>query len=157
MSNYILNIVSVKSDKNKDWKKLQDQYLLYLQKWAKVNVIELEAGKIYRSNDKKQILQNEEKLWGKYLEKDNSKLIALVVDSKEFTTEKFSRFLEENQQEHLSFLIGGPYGLPEKIINKVHHKISLSKLTFNHQLAKLVLLEQLYRGLDIQNSNKYHK
>ena len=159
MSNYIIKIISVNSDKNKNWQALQEQYIKYLQKWAKVEIVELKS-KNYNNQNREGILQAESSIWQKIVDKKKvglEKYIVLDIEGKSFDTVGFSEFLEKNDKNHLVFLIGGPYGLPQNIRENSDFKISLSALTFNHQLAKLMLLEQLYRCLDIQAQGKYHK
>lgn len=159
MSNYIFKIISVNSDKNPHWQALQEQYLKYLQKWAKVEIVELNS-KNYTKQSREEILQAEAQLWQKIIEKKKNgqeKFIILDIEGKSFDTADFSDFLLKNDSKHLFFLIGGPYGLPENVRQIADFKLSLSALTFNHQLAKLMLLEQLYRCLDLQHQGRYHK
>lgn len=70
-----------------------------------------------------------------------------------------ARFLAKRSQEgrEVSFIIGGPEGLPEEVINTADHKLSLSELTFPHDLAMVVLLEALYRASTINSNHPYHK
>lgn len=159
MSNYIIKIISVNSDKNPHWQALQEQYIKYLQKWAKVELIELNS-KNYTEQSREEILKEEAKIWQKIIDKKKSNLekyLILDLDGQKFNTEGFSEFLAKNNSYHLVFLIGGPYGLPDNIKEISDFKISLGALTFNHQLAKLIILEQLYRCLDLQHQGKYHK
>lgn len=76
-------------------------------------------------------------------------------DGKHCSSEAFSRFLEERRQSgrDLCFIVGGPYGLE---IEQVDHRLSLGELTLPHQLARVVLLEQLYRGHKILAGEPYH-
>lgn len=159
MSNYFIKIVNIKSDKNKNWLLLQEEYLKFLKKWSKVEIVELK-GLNYKNLDKKTLLLKESQIWQKYIDKNLDpleKVVALCPQGRNFTTKEFSKFLGKYQQEHLVFVIGGPYGLTDNILEKADLKLSLSALTFNHQLAKLILLEQLYRGIDLQHQGNYHK
>lgn len=63
----------------------------------------------------------------------------------------------EKEGAHLNFVIGGAEGLPPPILNNSLTQISLSPLTFTHQLTRLILLEQLYRAFEIQKGSQYHK
>lgn len=104
------------------------------------------------------------------LAKDDSQLIALLSKEsayialdpkgKMLTSEDFSTWLIhhfESGGSRLNFVIGGAEGLPASIAEGAEAKISLSKLTFTHQLTRLILLEQIYRAFEIDKGSKYHK
>jgi 23S rRNA (pseudouridine1915-N3)-methyltransferase len=76
-----------------------------------------------------------------------------------YTSQEFARFVERKQingSKELIFIIGGPYGLSERIVKKSTGRISLSKLTFSHQMVRLLFLEQLYRAFTIIRGEPYH-
>ncbi len=86
--------------------------------------------------------------------------IALDPNGKMFTSEDFSTWLIkslEAQSSRLSFVIGCADGLPPSIAQNALAKISLSKLTFTHQLTRLILIEQIYRAFEIDKGSQYHK
>lgn len=86
--------------------------------------------------------------------------ISLDPKGKLLTSEAFSQFMTENFVRHgsrLSFAIGGDVGLSPQLKAKATSCLSLSPLTFTHQLTRLVLVEQLYRALEIQKGSRYHK
>lgn len=86
-------------------------------------------------------------------------LILLDEEGKEFTSIQFSRFIEnELHKSHkkLIFLIGGAFGFSEAIQKRANFKLSLSKMTYSHQMVRLFFLEQLYRGFTILNNEPYH-
>ena len=86
-------------------------------------------------------------------------LIALDEHGKEYTSEGLSAVLEQRAMEstkNIVFLIGGAFGLDEKILNRAKIKWSLSRLTFPHQLVRLILAEQIYRACTILHNEKYH-
>lgn len=94
-----------------------------------------------------------------YLEKEHS-FIALDPQGISCTSEKFTALLEQQLTQHgatLVFVIGGPEGLPNEIKKESSLLLSLSPLTFTHQLTRLILLEQLYRMSQIQKGTPYHK
>jgi 23S rRNA (pseudouridine1915-N3)-methyltransferase len=78
-----------------------------------------------------------------------------VLDSKSFS-KKILTFLDENKL-NISFVIGSDIGFTKKIIRNASYLLSLSKLTFTHQITRLILIEQLYRSIQISKSSKYHK
>jgi 23S rRNA (pseudouridine1915-N3)-methyltransferase len=90
--------------------------------------------------------------------KNSGPLIVLDEKGKEFCSTDFSKFLEKKfeSSKSVSFFIGGAYGIPETVQNLPHQKVSLSKLTFSHELCHLVFLEQIYRALTIMTGHPYH-
>ena len=79
----------------------------------------------------------------------------LDVQGKVLTSEEFSTFL--TSKPHHTFVIGGPEGPPKQIIENASFRFSLSLMTFTHQLVRLILLEQIYRGIEISKGSPYHK
>ncbi|MBU0985326.1 MAG: 23S rRNA (pseudouridine(1915)-N(3))-methyltransferase RlmH [candidate division Zixibacteria bacterium] len=87
-------------------------------------------------------------------------VIALTDRGKQFDSLKFARLLERIQvqaQGRLTFVIGGPHGLAPVVLEQADLQLSLSPLTFSHQVVRLVLLEQLFRAFDILKGGSYHK
>lgn len=86
--------------------------------------------------------------------------IALTPEAKQFTSEEFSLELYkalEKQGSRLAFLIGGADGIDPKLLAKAFKAISFSKMTFTHQMVRLLLVEQIYRASEIQKGSNYHK
>ncbi|BDX37143.1 ribosomal RNA large subunit methyltransferase H [Tenuifilaceae bacterium CYCD] len=86
-------------------------------------------------------------------------IILLDEHGQEFNSVDFARFIEKRMiagQRDLFFVVGGPYGFAEKVKSVAHSKISLSKLTYSHQLVRLVFVEQLYRAFTIIKGEPYH-
>ena len=93
-----------------------------------------------------------------WLKKDDY-LVALDEHGKEMSSEKLAAFIQARANEStrtLVFVIGGAFGLDETLLQKADFKWSLSKLTFPHQLARLILAEQVYRACTIMRNEKYH-
>lgn len=88
----------------------------------------------------------------------SDKVILLDENGKEFRSVEFARWLENKQQttQRLVFVIGGPYGFSDDIYNRADEKISLSKMTFSHQMVRLIFVEQLYRACTIIKGESYH-
>ncbi len=86
-------------------------------------------------------------------------VVALAIDGKQMTSEAFAAFLEEKEVEArpLTFVIGGSLGLSDEVYARANMRISFSKMTFPHRIARLLLLEQLYRGCKIRAHEAYHK
>lgn len=88
------------------------------------------------------------------------RIVALDVKGRSLTSEQFAQFLEKEftaAGARVSFFIGGSDGLPPEILEKASSRISLSALTFTHQITRLVLMEQLYRACEILKGSPYHK
>lgn len=86
-------------------------------------------------------------------------LVLLDEKGKEFTSREFSTYLENKLHtvnKRLVFLIGGPYGFSPRVYDAAQGKISLSKMTFSHQMVRLFLVEQIYRAFTILNNQPYH-
>lgn len=86
-------------------------------------------------------------------------LILLDEKGKTFTSEGFSEFLQKKMNsglKNLIFVIGGPYGFNEEVYARANGKVSLSTMTFSHQMVRLFFLEQLYRGFTILRNEPYH-
>lgn len=86
-------------------------------------------------------------------------LVLLDEKGKEMTSREFSVYLEQKMQtvaKRLVFLIGGPYGFSPRVYEAAQGKISLSKMTFSHQMVRLFLIEQIYRGYTIMKGEPYH-
>lgn len=91
--------------------------------------------------------------------KEDDYLIALDERGKEFTSEGLAQFIQQRANEsrkQLVFLIGGAFGIDEKVLKAAKHKWSLSPLTFPHQMVRLILAEQVYRACTILQNEKYH-
>ena len=82
------------------------------------------------------------------------------MNKKEYLSEEFAEFISKKMVEGgstISFVIGGSYGLSDELKQRCNCSISLSKMTFLHQMTRLILLEQLYRSFKILNNETYHK
>lgn len=89
-----------------------------------------------------------------------SKKIALCVEGKQISSEEFSSLLktaEKSGFSQISFIIGGAFGLSEEVKKVCDFRLSLSKMTFTHRIARILLLEQIYRAENIAAGGKYHK
>jgi 23S rRNA (pseudouridine1915-N3)-methyltransferase len=85
----------------------------------------------------------------------------VLLDDKgvEFTSLKFSNWIQKRMNsglKQLVFVVGGPYGFSEAVYKRVNQKVSLSKMTFSHQMIRLLFTEQLYRAFSILNNLPYH-
>ena len=94
----------------------------------------------------------------KYIDRD-AVVVALDENGREFSSLAFSEFLEKKMvsgNRQLVFIIGGAFGISSDFLDNCTDKISLSLMTFSHQMARLIFIEQLYRGFTIIKNEKYH-
>ncbi len=90
----------------------------------------------------------------------NAYSVALDSGGKQYSSEGFAELISRWEMQnirHVSFILGGPYGLSKKALQRVHTSISLSAMTFTHDMVRIFLLEQLYRAFTIKAGEKYHK
>lgn len=130
-------------------KKLAENYTKKIKFLANLNIIEIKESIIKNVIQKKQFESK------KILEKipKNSQVYVFDVQGSHFTSKEFSDFLEFSS---VTFIIGGSNGLSSCLFDN-YPKISFSKLTFPHQLFRIMVLEQIFRGLSIKKNMKYHK
>lgn len=131
-----------------------DDYLKRLSKYTKIELIELED----ESFDKTKTLKVEAEKILKRLNK-KSYIITLEIEGKELSSVELSNLIDNsiNNYTDITFIIGGSYGLDDSIKELSNYKLSFSKMTFPHQLFRLLFLEQLYRSFKILNNEQYHK
>lgn len=92
--------------------------------------------------------------------KSNSYVIALAIEGKNLSSEELADTMSKlavRGNSHITFIIGGSLGLADDILKRADYKLSFSKMTFPHQMMKLILLEQVYRAYRINNNEPYHK
>lgn len=91
---------------------------------------------------------------------DSSDYVVLLDEhGKEFTSVEFSKYIERKMvtvAKRLVFVVGGPYGFSEDVYHRANEKISLSKMTFSHEMIRLIFTEQLYRAMTILKGEPYH-
>jgi len=151
----MIKIICVGKIKEKFYKEALEEYKKRLSKYTKLNIIEVEDINLSKEE---LIKQKEAELIEKNInEKDY--VITLEIEGNELNSIELSKKLEqlETLNPNITFIIGGSYGLDDKIKNRSNYKLSFSKLTFPHQLFRVILLEQIYRAFKIKNNESYHK
>ena len=143
--------------KEKYWAEAEKEYLKRLSPYAKIKIIEL-IEEAFTKKDNPEIIKKKE---AEKIQKNlpqNSFIIALHEQGDEMTSLDLAKFLNINSTkgENLVFIIGGPRGLHSDIINIAKKKLSLSQLTFPHQMVRTILLEQIYRSITIIQKKNYH-
>ena len=157
-----VNIVCVGKIKEKYLKLGIDEFKKRLSKYCKLEIIELEDEKAPENLSDKEMLMIKEKEGKKILSKikDNSYVIALAIDGKNLSSEELAETINKlgvRGISNITFVIGGSLGLSDEVLSRADYKLSFSKMTFPHQLMRLILLEQVYRVYRINNGEPYHK
>ena len=137
------------------------EYLKRLSPYAKTEIIEVMDSKVKDNPNDFDITKAKNEEGDRVLKLiKNDYLIGLDLNKKEPTSEEFAEFIQQKFVEggsSISFVIGGSYGLSENLKKRCNSSISLSKLTYLHQMTRLILLEQIYRAFKILNNETYHK
>lgn len=135
-----------------------EEFTKRLQSFVKFNLIELKEDG--NDSNREESIKKEAVLIKNCLEKSKGYNILLDVKGKEYSSESMSAEIENLTVRGIStinFIIGGSYGVSDEIKNISNIRLSFSKMTFPHQLMRLIFLEQLYRWFTITNNIKYHK
>jgi len=126
-----------------------DEYLKRLRRYVKVEVVEL------RECTDKNPEVAKRKEGERIMEKlDDTHAVALDKAGRGLSSEEFPQLLKK---QDITFIIGGPDGLSPEVLGRTDMTLSLSKMTFPHQLARVMLLEQIYRGYTILKGERYHR
>ncbi len=135
-----------------------EQYIKRLEHYCSLEIIEIPAikqsGKVSPTEQNK--AEGELQL-SKFAPSD--RLVLLDEKGKEFSSQGMATWIEKQQlagHKRVVFLVGGPFGFSEKIYERANERISLSQMTFSHQMVRVILAEQLYRGFTIIKGEKYH-
>ena len=139
-----------------------EEYISRIRPYSQIEIVEVNDEPIPDNpNDSeiKKAIDLEGKKVLKLL-KPSDYLIGLDLNKKELNSEQFADFLQKKfviGGSSISFVIGGSYGLSYELKNRCNDSISLSKMTFLHQMTRLILLEQIYRAFKINRNETYHK
>lgn len=154
-------ILAVGKQREPFYAQAMQEYLRRLSRYCKIAVKEIQ--------DEKEPDTRSEALLQKAIEAEGERLmsairdqdfvIALCIDAPQKTSEEFSELVSDwhNRSVSAVFVIGGSNGLSEKVIKRADMKLSLSNMTLPHQLARVILLEQIYRSFKIISGERYHK
>lgn len=156
-----INIVCVGKIKESFFRDAIDEYSKRLSRFCTLNITELQDEKIPDKSSEKIELSIKEKEGLNILShiKKDSYVVGLDLNGKEFDSVAFSQEVEKIAltNSNLTFIIGGSLGLSPEVLASCDKLICFSKMTFPHQLIRIFLLEQLYRGFKISNNETYHK
>lgn len=151
----MIKIIAIGSIKEKYLKDAIAEYQKRLQKYTSLEIIELKDESF---DDIDKILNKEAEKIKKHIS-EKCYIITLEIEGKQLDSVEFSKKLENIQLEtsNITFIIGGSYGLSPEIKGMSNYHLSVSKMTFPHQLFRVILLEQIYRAFKIKNNESYHK
>jgi 23S rRNA (pseudouridine1915-N3)-methyltransferase len=156
-----IDIICVGKLKEKYLKDCVDEYTKRLSKYCNLNIIELPDEKIPTTNSEKLFNEVKQKECNKIINciKNDSYIIALDLTGKQYTSEEFSKKIDNISliNSSISIVIGGSLGMTDEFLSTVNEKICFSKMTFPHQLIRIFLLEQLFRAFKISNNETYHR
>lgn len=157
-----IHIVAVGKIKEKYIKEGIDEFSKRLSRYVNLNIIEIPDEKAPENLSKKDMKSVMEKEGGKIIAKipQNSFVISLEIDGKNISSEMMSKKIEDimvNGMNDITFIIGGSLGLSKEVKEISNYKLSFSKMTFPHQIMRLILLEQIYRAFRIIKNEPYHK
>jgi 23S rRNA (pseudouridine1915-N3)-methyltransferase len=153
-----ITIYAIGKLKEKHWQMAAQEYEKRLRRYISYHLIEIKDVK--PSNKPAALIRAEES--GQVQRRIPSRAMTIAMDKsgKSLSSEQLAHFLKEKSlysAPEIAFCIGSPLGFSNEFLQNAAHVFSLSSLTFPHELARVILLEQLYRALTIINSEKYHK
>lgn len=160
--NMKITILCVGKIKEKFYVEAVKEYSKRLGRYCRLEIIETadEKTPAEPSNNEINIVKKKEaERIERYISSD-AYVIALAIDGRKVTSEKFASIISSlgvNGTSHIQFIIGGSLGLYDNLLKKADLRLSFSDMTFPHQLMRVILLEQVYRGYRIINGEPYHK
>ncbi|MDF9866549.1 23S rRNA (pseudouridine1915-N3)-methyltransferase [Bacilli bacterium PM5-3] len=157
-----IKIICIGKLKEKYLKDGISEFLKRLKVYAKVEIIEVDETKICDNpsdSEIKNVIEDEAKKIEKYLQTSDY-VITLDVKGKTINNMEYVKMIDNaclNGYSSFSFIIGGSYGISNRLVDLSNFNWSFSKLTFTHQMIRLLLIEQIYRGFKIMKNEPYHK
>ena len=151
----MIKIITVGSIKEKYLKDAIEEYQKRLKKYTDLEIVEIKEEGLLPA---KQAMAKEAEKINKHIN-EKEYIITLEIEGKELTSEELSKKIEDIMiiNSNITFIIGGSYGIDKSIKDKAKYHLSFSKMTFPHQLFRVLLLEQIYRAFKIMNNESYHK
>lgn len=157
-----ITIIAVGKLKEKYIKDAVGEYSKRLSRYCKLNIVEVQDEKTpdNASEGEEDIIKEKEgRRVLKYVN-DNMYVVALDLNGTMMASEEFSKFIGDlglSGKSNIAFIIGGSLGISSEVLKRSHYKLCFSKMTFPHQLFRIMLLEQIYRGFRIIKGEPYHK
>ena len=157
-----IDLITVGKLKEDYLRKACEEYQKRLSSYCKLNILELPESKLPQDPSPAQIADCIENEGQSILAKipAQSYVITMCIEGEMLSSPQLAQKISAAQVQgtsHISFVIGGSWGLSEKVKKMSQLRLSMSRMTFPHQLARVMVLEQLYRACAINNNSKYHK
>ncbi|AOF48134.1 23S rRNA (pseudouridine(1915)-N(3))-methyltransferase RlmH [Tetragenococcus halophilus] len=157
-----IKIISVGKLKEKYLVQGIQEYTKRLQAYTKIELIEVTDEKAPENLSEAEMKKVKDKEGERILAKvrDTEFLFALAIDGKNPSSEAFAKQIDQltiGGRSHLTFVIGGSLGLSEEVLKRSNAQLSFGKMTYPHQLMRLILVEQIYRAFRINRGEPYHK
>ena len=157
-----IKIFAIGKIKEKYLKEGINEYLERIKPYSQIEIVEVNDEPIVDNPHPSEIKKAIDTEGSRVLKllKPNDYLIGLDLNKKEFSSPEFAEHLNKKfvaGGSNISFVIGGSYGLSDELKQRCNDSISLSKMTFLHQMTRLILLEQIYRAFKINRNETYHK
>ena len=153
-----IKLIAIGKTDNKNLQALIDEYTKRLEFYIKFDLDVIpDIKNVKNLSESEQKMKEGQLILSKLTPTDQ--LILLDENGKEFNSVGFSDFLQKKMNsgiKTLVFVIGGPYGFSEEVYQKAQGKVALSQMTFSHQMVRLFVIEQIYRGFTILNNEPYH-
>ena len=153
-----IHLLLVGKTVNKHFVELIDEYAFRVKHYIGFDITVIPELKNTKSLSAEQQKQQEGELILKQLQAGDH-VVLLDEHGKQLRSVEFSQYMEQKMQQvskRLVFIIGGPYGFSPDVYAKANEKLSLSKMTFSHQMVRLIFVEQLYRAMTIMRGEPYH-
>lgn len=149
-----VKVFTIEKSSDKSLEAIANEYTKMISRFAKIEEIKIFNKQIASAQmiGEKEARASYTKAYEPHLKGYN---VALDVQGEQLSSEQFSALFD--QDVSINFFIGGAFGFDELFLDKTQKIISLSRLTYAHKIAKVVLFEQIYRGLCIKNNHPYHK
>lgn len=157
-----ITIIAVGKIKEKYIQEGIKEFIKRLSRYCSLNLIEVDDEKAPENLSQREMEIVKTKEGQKIITKipQNSFIISLEIKGKQLSSEELSKKIEELMIEgvnHITFIIGGSLGLSDEVLDRSNFRLSFSKMTFPHQLMRLILLEQIYRAFKIIKNEPYHR
>ncbi|MBR6282143.1 MAG: 23S rRNA (pseudouridine(1915)-N(3))-methyltransferase RlmH [Lachnospiraceae bacterium] len=157
-----ITVICVGNIKESYFRDAISEYSKRLSKYTTLEIVEVADEKTSENSSDREIALIQDKEGKRILShiKDGALCIALAIQGKKMDSVAFSDYIAKRMEEgksQVTFIIGGSLGLSEEVMKRCKYSVSFSDMTFPHQLMRVVLLEQIYRGFRILNHEPYHK
>ena len=157
-----ITVICVGKIKESYFRDAISEYSKRLSKYTTLEIVEVADEKTSENSSDREIALIQDKEGKRILShiKDGALCIALAIQGKKMDSVAFSDYIAKRMEEgksQITFIIGGSLGLSEEVMKRCKYSVSFSDMTFPHQLMRVILLEQIYRGFRILNHEPYHK